>query len=1125
MLLGVFGTLGLTLTAAAQTPVPITNAGFEDPVLPSDNDLGDPTGWSSFGSPSDDGSWNPGIAAYPAEAPEGTNVAYVYGGVVDAGLSQVLAGGTGLFQADANYSLSVEVGQSNSYLFDGYRVQLLAGGTLLAEDDNTLSPAAGTFVTSTVNYTYDAGDAALVGQPLEIRLLAKGQSGGSNGETDFDDVQLTATLTSPIANAGGPYTVPISGSLSLDGSGSLPPDGQSITTYEWDLDNDGDYDELISGATPASIPYGDLQSTYGMVVGANTIKLRVTDDSSPTPKTSTAEGTVTLAAPVAGQLGILDLNANGGINPNTGNPWQVGDKYRLAFYTSGTTAAQSNDPDYYNDFATSEAWQASNLKGTYWRAMVTVNLDSATTQALSPKSEAKANTGTGDLTGGTGAGGAGEPVYVVNGTTCIARNNADIWNSWSNPFAGDAVIRIASGSTNLNSDGNPVTASQNVHYSPYLNQFGLGDSANIHGVDVATGCSNSGSHVNALGDTTDNTNYNNGSSNANNTSRVWNRFTQNNTTSLRVYAISVPLTIVDLAETVAPSVVSLVDDRAGADLNLGAASVVYTVTFSEPIDAETLTTADFGNAGTAGFTVDTIRGTLDSSVFEVTVTPTTAGTLQLQVLGGAVIEDPVGNAVDTGSPINDDTTITVIDDNTAPTLVSIVDNVSGGPIVATQTATPTYTVTFDEAIEPSSLTTDDFENGGTAGVTIDSVSSTGDPAVFQVAVTTSTAGTLILQIAAGAVVEDLSANALDTGVALPDDTTITVNPAPELAGQLGVLDVVNANGGINPVTGLAWAAGDTYRLIFLTSQTTDATSTDIATYNTFVQGVAAASSTYPDLGNGSWKIVASTETVDARDNTGTNPGSGTGVAVFLMDGVTKAANDNADFWDGFIENTVSLDENASALVENRVFTGSNFNGTSVGTGGGDKPLGVLDGDGVRTGQSDSNQFWFVQWKENGNNLNSVYALSEPLTIISTAAGSPYDTWTGGFPGLSDPSPEGDDDGGGLQTGIEWVVGGDPSDGSDDAGLAPTFDNTSDPDFFIFTYLESDDAEADGFTSIAVQYGNDLVGWTDAVHDGTDIIITETELGAVDSVEVKLRRSAFEMDGRLFARLQVLIAVP
>ena len=109
--------------------------------------------------------------------------------------------------------------------------------------------------------------------------------------------------------------------------------------------------------------------------------------------------------------------------------------------------------------------------------------------------------------------------------TCIARNNADIYNNWSNPFDADTTLRLASGSTNKDSDGNDVVASQNVNYSPFLDQYGLGDSANIHGKNVWTG--GFGSAVNPLGNSPDpdarvRASY--GSSNANTGGRTWNRF-------------------------------------------------------------------------------------------------------------------------------------------------------------------------------------------------------------------------------------------------------------------------------------------------------------------------------------------------------------------------------------------------------------------------------------------------------------------------------------------------------------------------------------------------------------------------------------------------------------------------
>ena len=736
--------------ASAQTPIAITNASFEDSAS------GTPDGWTNVNGGGD--VYEPTTAQYDplTKIPDGTRVATVYQGTAGDGLSQVLAA---TFQEGLSYTLTVKVGDPADEPFDGYIVQLLADGTVLEQDDNTQASVNGDFVTSTVSYSYDPGDAALVGQPLEIRLLSKGLN---NGDVNFDDVQLTIALSEPAANAGGPYTVPIGGFLTLDGGGSLPSEGETITTWEWDLRNDETFD--VTGETPTDISYADLQNVYGMDTGPNTIQLRVTDSAA---KTSTVEGIVNLAAPIGCQLGVLDLTANGGINPNTGNPWELGDTYRIAFHTLGTTQTISNDPEYYNSFATSQAWEVPALQGAYWRAMVTVNLDPTTTQELSPKRHVQDNTGTGDLTGGAGVGGAGEPVYVVDGTTCIARNNADIWNAWSNPFDGNAVIRVA-----------PPISSQNVHYSPFLDQNGNQTVTpdNVHGKDVATGCNSAGGHVNALGNTTDFTSINRGNTNANNTGRIWVRFTDATTTPRSLYVISVPLTIVNLADTEAPTLVSIVDDREGADINANVEPVVYTVTFSEAIDAATVTVDDFENLGTAGITIDSIRGTLSASAFDVVVTPTSSGTLQLQVKADAVIEDALGNPMDTTSPIADDTIIQVLDDTTPPTLVSIEDNVDGASVIAFNSIT--YTVTFDEPIDASTVDIADFGNGGSAPVTIDSVSITGDPAVFTVVVTPTGAGDLTLEIVEGATITDLVGNPLDTTSALPDDTTITVEPDP-----------------------------------------------------------------------------------------------------------------------------------------------------------------------------------------------------------------------------------------------------------------------------------------------------------------------------------------------------------
>jgi fibronectin-binding autotransporter adhesin len=110
-------------------------------------------------------------------------------------------------------------------------------------------------------------------------------------------------------------------------------------------------------------------------------------------------------------------------------------------------------------------------------------------------------------------------------------------------------------------------------------------------------------------------------------------------------------------------------------------------------------------------------------------------------------------------------------DAVPPTLTSITDNVTGGPVNIS--ATVTYTVTFNEDIDASTVTAADFGNSGTSTASIGNVTET-TPGVFTVQATPSTSGTLRLRINAAAVLKDVAGNDLDTTSALLDDTTITV---------------------------------------------------------------------------------------------------------------------------------------------------------------------------------------------------------------------------------------------------------------------------------------------------------------------------------------------------------------
>lgn len=118
--------------------------------------------------------------------------------------------------------------------------------------------------------------------------------------------------------------------------------------------------------------------------------------------------------------------------------------------------------------------------------------------------------------------------------------------------------------------------------------------------------------------------------------------------------------------------------------------------------------------------------------------------------------------------------------------------------------------------------------------------------------------------------------------------------------------------------------GDQYRLVFVTSGTRNAQSSNIADYNSFVTTQANQSAALTALGT-TWTVIGSTSTVDARDNTGTNPDTSVGVPIYNLQGQLNAAN-NSDLWDGSLLNPIRFNQVGLVNDAPEVFTGSDSNG-------------------------------------------------------------------------------------------------------------------------------------------------------------------------------------------------------
>jgi hypothetical protein len=209
------------------------------------------------------------------------------------------------------------------------------------------------------------------------------------------------------------------------------------------------------------------------------------------------------------------------------------------------------------------------------------------------------------------------------------------------------------------------------------------------------------------------------------------------------------------------------------------------------------------------------------------------------------------------------------------------------------------------------------------------------------------------------------------------------------SGQLGILDT----SGINPNTGVEWAVGDEYRLIFISSTFVDPNGSamdGIAAWNSAVQDIANAAG----LGSVTWNILGSTVDVDARDNTSTNPNvDGTGHAIIAMDGSTIVDNNFTNLWDGDApESIVAFDENGVAKDSSDAvdwpLTGTLSDGTAES---GLELRDLSSGGTIRQGR---NQSSFAAGWINANNIGanwssdaalSVYGMSETLQVVPEAS--------------------------------------------------------------------------------------------------------------------------------------------
>ena len=445
-----------------------------------------------------------------------------------------------------------------------------------------------------------------------------------------------------VGGAGSPliYRISNPGGLVLELETPVTIGGESNCSVTIDMQPAGTLSggagtDLVLTVTPAG------EGAWGFTVSI------ANNDEDNDPYTWTVTGAASI---LGGQLGILDLTANDGINPATGEPWQHADSYRLVFISSTLVDPQvsaANDMAYWNDQVQAIANAATtwDLSGVAWRIIGSTGGEHGV--------DARDNTRTNPAAYGTG-----HAILHMDGSV-IENNFVDLWNGEAPANMGGEIL--------FDENGVDLALSSAVNW-PLTGTNWDGTAHDTAFLKDATG--SSGSHQIRQGHPTSGDGR--GWVDAQRIGASW--FTSS---PASVYGMSERLFVIDRSDDVAPQLVSFANDVGDGPILFPKDRVVYTVTFDEAILPSSVTVDDFENARATGITIDDVRQLNDPAVFEVTVTPLSLGIIQLQVRQGAEINDLNGNPLDTGVALSDETII-VVEDETGP---------------------PTCTVTFDKNAE------------------------------------------------------------------------------------------------------------------------------------------------------------------------------------------------------------------------------------------------------------------------------------------------------------------------------------------------------------------------------------------------------------------------------------------
>ncbi len=200
----------------------------------------------------------------------------------------VSEGDSGTVTANFTVVSSDDIKQAFAIAFATSDGTATAGSDYVAQS-GSLNFAGTAGETQTISVTISPEDLDELDETFLVELLSVSGSNDVVINVATGEATILDDDETPVSDAGGPYEISEGDGVSLDATATTDGDSTNLT-YRWDVDGDGDFDEMVTGSTPV-LTAGDL-ATLGLNDGPASIV--VTVEVSDGTNVSTAQTTLSV---------------------------------------------------------------------------------------------------------------------------------------------------------------------------------------------------------------------------------------------------------------------------------------------------------------------------------------------------------------------------------------------------------------------------------------------------------------------------------------------------------------------------------------------------------------------------------------------------------------------------------------------------------------------------------------------------------------------------------------------------------------------------------------------------------------------------------------------------------------